>query len=123
MKARYLLLLTLVAGASACDKHDPVVEYCGDVAVGEGITYLDLYGFFEVSCLGCHATTRTGDQREGAPVGLDYDYCEVAVETGEQARDSIQAGTMPPHGSATKEQKLLFQGWVDSGMPCSPKDL
>lgn len=121
-KTRIALLWMLIgAGGMAApgcgDKDDPVAQYCGD---GEGVvvTYQELLPLLGKHCIWCHATTLTGDDREGAPLGQDYDTCEAAQAAGVDGNFTVQAGTMPEDYELSAAEKTRFQAWIDSGMPC-----
>ncbi len=66
-------------------------------------------------CVSCHATTNSGAQRNGAPIGVDFDTYDSAKASAQRANTRIQAGTMPPAGPLSDEEKALFQSWLDQG--------
>ncbi len=122
LNTRIALFLVLSTGAGAgviaCgDKDDPVAEYCGG-GEGAAVTYQELLPLLGKHCIWCHATTLTGDDREGAPLGQDYDTCEAARAFGIEGNQTVQAGTMPEDYELSVAEKLQFQAWIDSGMPC-----
>ena len=116
-----VLLIAFTAGlllfVCACgEKQDPVsdeLEY-----VDGGVTYTeDIQQILDINCIGCHATYRTGAERNGAPIGVDFNNHDVASESAEGANTRIQSGNMPVGGTLTDEEKSLFQEWIDDGVP------
>jgi len=112
--------LSIVALASACvlgcgEKQDPEGGD-DDVDVDGGVTYTEhVAPILDASCISCHAGHLEGADRNGAPVGVNFDTYEAAVESGDAANTRIQAGSMPPSGPLSDDDKAIFQHWVDEG--------
>ena len=79
--------------------------------------------FSEVSiwpkCTNCHASTLTGADRFGAPVGIDYDTYDTAVQYADLAMEEVAEGAMPyPDGTGvTEAEKTSLYTWVQCGTP------
>ncbi|MEM7019593.1 MAG: hypothetical protein AAF512_19935, partial [Pseudomonadota bacterium] len=77
---------------------------------------------FAGSCLGCHSSTLSGINRNGAPAGINFDTFEAAMQSGERAvaRGAISM-TMPPSASGlpplTQEQAAALTAWQMAGFP------
>jgi uncharacterized membrane protein len=101
-----------------CDEKMDPVQGNGDLdPIDEQVTYTtDIKPILDRSCIGCHATTVSGADREGAPIGVDYDTYELAKATATEANDRIQAGTMPVAAPLADEEKNLFDHWVKQGL-------
>ena len=74
------------------------------------------------TCQGCHSSDLQGEERQGAPVGLDFDLPD-GVEGFAAQMVSLATGpdaVMPPQGidSALRERFAL---WVDCGLPELPR--
>ena len=105
--------------AAGCgDKQDPfLVDDGGQDGVGP-VTYTGrIKALLDASCIRCHATSRQGADRTGAPVGVDFDTYVEAKNSGPGANQRIQAGTMPPSGPLPSGEKAQFQAWIDQNMP------
>lgn len=110
-----VLLATVPSPARA------IVTYDGD----EGV-YSDVFSSNSVqACLGCHASYRTdttdatgttADDRNGAPVGVNFDtYAWATSGTNEEravARGVVALdGYMPPNGDLSAAEQSLLLGW------------
>lgn len=71
----------------------------------------------ENNCATCHASTVTGTDRNGAPVGVDFETYIKAVNWAEPMRRRIVAGTMPPGAPLAADQQTAFANWVAVGVP------
>jgi hypothetical protein len=107
----------LVALSISCGtKNDPVGSLPGD-GLPETVTYTEhIRPLLEDNCTGCHASTLQGADRNGAPTGIDFDTYANATQWAEQGNARIQAGSMPPSGGLTSNDRALFQKWVDQGL-------
>jgi cytochrome c5 len=100
------VMIIVVSGQSSCQTTTP------------GATYTtDMKPIFDKNCIACHATTKSGSQRNGAPVGIDYDNYTVAKANGKMGNSAVQKGSMPPAGPLSQADKDTFQSWIDGGMP------
>ncbi len=87
------------------------------------VTYTaDIAPMFEAKCNYCHNHEKTGVEREGAPVGVDYTTYTASVENAQGALDEILAAEMPPVCEAcpsvpNAEQANLLCNWMKQGTP------
>lgn len=113
------LTMTLCAGllmVAACGGEEhalPEVD-CNAVTVP---TYAQLT--ILESCTACHSSALQDGARLGAPVGVDYDTYDLAVEHGEHGVGEVYAGKMPPPGigNVTEQDKQDFYAWALCGTP------
>jgi uncharacterized membrane protein len=97
-------------------KSDPVGGSPAD-GLPDTVTYTQhIRPLLEANCTGCHASTLQGANRNGAPTGVDFDTYANAVQSAERGNARIQAGSMPPSGGLSPDDKVLFQEWVDQGL-------
>jgi hypothetical protein len=68
-------------------------------------------------CTGCHATGRLGEERHGAPEGLDLDSRAAFVAAGAASLARVDAGTMPPGGGPSAGERARLRAWLDCGAP------
>jgi hypothetical protein len=70
-------------------------------------------------CTGCHSADLMGDDRAGAPVGVDFD--SVAGVRSHlmliQQRATGDAPTMPPKGPPGPAERGLLEEWIACGAP------
>jgi uncharacterized membrane protein len=86
---------------------------------GASVTYeSDIQLFLDRVCVRCHDSRKSLFERNGAPLGVDFDTYEGAVRNAVRANARIQEDTMPPGGGVvTDEERQEFQQWVDDGTP------
>lgn len=87
---------------------------------GSPLTYQSFGApFFESYCTGCHSSKVTGDKRQKAPPGVDFDT--LAGIRAHAARIYARAGdgstTMPPAGGPTADSRKLLGDWLACGAP------
>jgi hypothetical protein len=112
-------------GCGAGDSHEAPAgaPTQADCPSGSTLTY-ETFGrpFVESYCLRCHSTTKTGDDRKGAPAAHDYDLLEVIRHESEHIDQMAGAGPaasnalMPPSAprpSEAERQKLAE--WLACG--------
>ena len=70
-------------------------------------------------CMNCHAATSEGDDRYGAPPGVDLDtHADVLAYLDRiEARVSVDSPTMPPVGGADREERERLAEWLACGAP------
>jgi hypothetical protein len=76
-------------------------------------------GFVSKHCTGCHGSLVTGDQRNGATVGVDLDtYGNVMVfaERFEARVLDPDWPEMPPGGGPTEEELQMLREWLTCGV-------
>ncbi|MGB1012506.1 MAG: hypothetical protein ACPG4T_00115 [Nannocystaceae bacterium] len=69
------------------------------------------------NCTTCHASTLSGGDRSGAPVGVDYDSFADAMMNAEHGVIEVEAGRMPIGSSLSEEDKQDFYLWALCGTP------
>ncbi|MBA2321579.1 MAG: hypothetical protein H0V89_10525 [Deltaproteobacteria bacterium] len=115
---RFLPILAAAAAIScACASKDD--ETGGDVPLDEacpnGLTYQNFgQGFVQTWCLSCHSRTSTGDRRQCAPEGLNFDTFDE-VQAWAALMDRKVSGDVagpPPDNTAT--------GGTCTGVPTAP---
>jgi uncharacterized membrane protein len=103
----------LLVGACGGDDNLPIVD-CDAVTVPTyaQLTILD-------TCTGCHASVLEGNERGGAPLGVDFDTYELAAEHAEHGVAEVYEGAMPPPGigETTPQQRQDFYAWALCGTP------
>lgn len=69
-------------------------------------------------CAPCHASGLPADQRQGAPVGVDFDTLAASRPFGDRIVErAVTSLDMPPGGPLTDADQLLLLDWVSCGMP------
>ena len=112
--------LLLAAALPGCGADDEVV--C-DTVLEQTVTYTaDIQPMFEAKCNYCHNHEKTGIEREGAPVGVDYTTYSASVLNALGALDEARSETMPPSCEAcppvpNSEQTNLLCNWIQQGTP------
>ncbi len=117
---RQLCVLGMV-GLCLCacgDKQNPVTRQDDSASTDQGsITYADpIKGLLDTRCTGCHASSRAGSDRHGAPLLINFDTYAEARRNAELANQEIQSGGMPPSGALPDAEKQTFQAWLDQGL-------
>lgn len=69
------------------------------------------------NCTTCHASTLSGGDRAGAPVGIDYDTFADAMSNAEHGVIEVDAGRMPIGSSLSEGDKQDFYLWALCGTP------
>ncbi len=115
--AAFVLLMAVCCGGCG-SKADPVQVGGGaDVAQAACVDYARVQPILAAHCTGCHAASRQGAARAGAPVGVDLDDYAGARAHAERSNLRMQAGTMPPGGGPSSGERATFQAWLDAGSP------
>ena len=70
-------------------------------------------------CTPCHSSQLVGDERQGAPDGVDLETLEHARTWADriEARALGEAPSMPPVGGPTEQELTELQAWIDCGLP------
>ena len=76
-------------------------------------------GFFAMYCTRCHSSTLTGDARNGAPAGFNWDDQASVKSHGTTIRDAVGAtDVMPPSTPFPScEERLRISKWLDADPP------
>jgi uncharacterized membrane protein len=75
---------------------------------------------FQVVCTSCHASTKTGGARNGAPTDINFDQYASAFSHAEQVAIEVNVDAMPPEKSGlslTSAQKTTLFDWAMCGAP------
>ncbi|MEZ4339646.1 MAG: hypothetical protein R3B82_23730 [Sandaracinaceae bacterium] len=97
--------------------HDPVAMSGEPI---EGDTYTTFASpFLETYCTRCHSTSLTGDARNGAPDGFDWDdEASVREHLGEIRRAVGVQNYMPPEDPTPScEERHRIVRWIDADAP------
>lgn len=78
------------------------------------VTYVDVAPIFKAKCTGCHATTRSGDDRHGAD-GSNYDTYAEAKRNARDAAETVIDGSMPYGGVISHQDACTIKAWTDQG--------
>ena len=89
----------------------------GDCATDSTMTWSSVETVFADNCAGCHATSLTGDARESAPDGWDYDDPASAVRDPDESWRRIYTKNMPPNVVMSETDKLLIWEWYSCDGP------
>ena len=106
---RYLGTLLLVSLLAACDP--------GDCPEGSTVLWADVEPLFSDNCTACHSSELSGDEREEAPAGYDYDSVEAARAHPNWTWAEIKLGHMPPSGALPEQDQQLIREWLACGGP------
>jgi uncharacterized membrane protein len=129
---KYLLSLALVLVHCTGDDHDEHAEETGEHAEhGEegmasgaecdaSLTYENFGMAFMASyCTGCHSSTLTGADRNGAPAGHDFDTLDGILLVADHIDEHAAAGPdatneeMPPSGAMpTQAEREMLGAWL-----------
>ncbi len=79
----------------------------------------EVKGFFDNWCTPCHSSAVVGDDRRGAPAGMDFDTLAnvKAVSNRVLATATGDTITMPPAGGTPLDDRAMIAEWVQCGMP------
>lgn len=109
------MMLIIFATAGCGEKADPL---SGPLSGESTPTYIqEVKAILDQHCLPCHSTSKSGAQRNGAPITINFDTYELAVANIERANTRIQAGTMPPTGGLAPEIRTTVLDWLATGTP------
>ena len=120
--AAVLALCVLACGG---DDDDDSATNGGTGGSGGGDRCDDAPSFSEVTalsqvCVNCHSSTLTGNARNGAPEGYDFDQYESASDKADEIEVLVQSGQMPPTYSGyalSDAQKSALYLWIDCDTP------
>jgi len=90
----------------------PVVVKAGEPC--RGATWaIDAEPFVLDYCTACHQQELEGEDRRGAPEGIDLATPDQVRSHAERVRARVEDGTMPPGGGAHASEIRRFLDWVD----------
>lgn len=125
----FLMALATACGGQAPHDHGRHGAPSGaECPAGSSLTYANFgKSFMDTYCTSCHASSRTGEQRDGAPADQNLDTLAGVREVGAQLIDrSAAAGPdhvntlMPPDDHQPKPSQLERERlgeWLACGMP------
>lgn len=107
-------LVVLAAGLVSCGGGD---DTASDVCAERDppLTYDNFgKGFIAKHCVGCHSSLVAGNQRKGAPPGVDLDtyYGVVTWAYRVEARSLGDNPGMPPGGGPSEEERERLEEWL-----------
>ncbi len=117
MRGSRLVAVTVIASLSGagCGGDDsaalPTVDCAPPVPTFAEVTA------FRSNCANCHSVQLGRDDRQGAPVGMDYDVYASAVAVAEATARSVFDRSMPPSGGITAADTLVLYRWSLCGTP------
>jgi len=76
-------------------------------------------GFFAMYCTRCHSSTLSGDARNGAPVGYDWDVESAVRARLDVIRSAVGVGNfMPPSDPKPGcDERRRIVRWIDADAP------
>jgi len=128
----FLGFFLLAAGCSSDDATTPTPEKENLPAVdcaSETVPKFSEVTLFSKTCVNCHSSSKTGDQRKGegaeaAPATINFDTYEAAKVSAIPAASELyedERGAMPPEDSglavATDAEKHAVLVWAKCGTP------
>ena len=69
------------------------------------------------SCVGCHASTLSGADRDGAPAPINFDTWPGATRAAVVGLSAIQRGAMPPGAPLDDAEIQQWKIWSSCGRP------
>ena len=109
---RYLSAVLLMGSLAFTTGCDP-----GECPDDSSVSWADVEPLFSEHCTSCHASDLVGDDRNGAPVGYDYDSRELAASHPNWTWAEVKLGHMPPSGALQEADQELIREWLACGGP------
>ena len=110
-RATWALLLSLGASSCADDELPPECDR-------SPLTYATFGGPFLISwCRGCHGAQLEAPDRQGAPLGVDFEGRADAVRWARRIQARVLDATMPPAGGPSEQERLMLGQWLACGAP------
>jgi len=108
----WILAIGLLFAVNAGWQHLAVAD-CTDTYENFGKAFMEQY------CTRCHASTKTGFARFGAPAGYDFDKPEgIAKEKKEILEWTVEKKKMPPVGKKPTDAELSkLTSWLNCEYP------
>ncbi len=99
------------------DDTDAVVDT--DIECSDLVTYETVGEPFLLTwCTPCHSSTLSEEERQEAPLELNFDtYAGTFAELEEIFEEAVEGEDMPPAGGPTPEERQLFGEWIVCGAP------
>lgn len=90
----------------------------GTCSDGSDLVWADVSPIFAAHCTHCHHADLATGERQGAPVGLDYDTADTARRNGFVTWSAVYSTAMPPEPPAVSEPEAwLLWEWLSCGGP------
>ena len=107
----FLLLVPLALGS--CDDHLYGTSG-GECTTNPPLTWENFgFGFLDDQCNGCHSHFHEGDDRSGAPVGVDFDSWDLTLQWAERIHiRSVESQTMPPASVMNPSDRVMLDEWM-----------
>ncbi|MFT5682962.1 MAG: putative membrane protein [Myxococcota bacterium] len=107
------ILLACGGDKSADDTAEPVD--CAQVTNWNTVGAPFIYTW----CTPCHSPTLSGEDRQGAPEGVDFGEIEDVWDYADriEARVFAQSSPMPPAGGPTETELAELADWIACGLP------
>ncbi len=97
---------------------DPPPEIVADAC--EDANYVAADSFLLTWCTSCHSSQVVGDDRYGAPPGVNFDIPASLADWADAAADRTSDGSMPPAGGPSDEERQALVDWVACDLPGLP---
>ena len=114
-----LALLFVIACTEGRDKDtgDELPDVLGQCDSDQAIAWADVQPIFAAYCTSCHASDLPADERQDAPIGVDYDTAETARLNADLTWQMIRYGMMPLYSEMAPEDAMLVWEWLNCGGP------
>ncbi len=112
-----LVACAAMLGCAGAGADTASADACADAPI---VTYASFgRGFLTQECQGCHASTVTGDARQGAPDEVHFDAVDDVWIHADRilARASGEAPTMPPQAGTDADDRALLAWWLTCAEP------
>lgn len=118
MRSVVMMLALLGAGPMSAGCPVTLPANLGDCADGTTLTWSEVEPIFAENCAGCHSSTLSGDDRNGAPEDVDFDSPDWARDADWLTWSQIHSERMPDDGPmSSPEDALLVWEWLSCGGP------
>ena len=109
--------MTMVLANGCAALTSPVAAPGDDIGGDTWATYAQ--GFFAQWCTRCHSSTLTGNARNGAPDGYNWDQQASVKSHGTMIRAEVGANDEMPLNAPfpTCADRLRISKWLDAGQP------
>src|SRR5690606_27152754 len=95
MTPRHALVALPLALATACPPDEELPAILGECPPESTLTWDDAEPLFAQYCTHCHSTELAGDDRNGAPEGMDFNIPEPAQQGAFLVWSMLWSGQMP----------------------------
>lgn len=116
----YYLSFSLLFAAACTDGGevpDELPGALGDCDESADIGWADVEPVFAAHCTSCHASTLASEERQDAPVGVNFDSPETARLNADMTWMMVRSEQMPRDGVVPFEEAMLLWEWLSCGGP------